>query len=266
MKGQQWETPSVPLDDVPTDIHIIKNLEQVKMLDSKFLSSLVAKELSVLDEPLNGVNDQSQNSDESLLEHENEYRQALANMLLDVAISDDNDNATTSLFTKGKLICHNKAVHATSILKGPQPQREKPSKDKGKYFAAGDLLGNRQTTGNEIQELQFWTLYPHSKVLKYAELFLVGEISLILNEGKPCSSAQNNNSTEVVLNFYEYNHQSASYTVKRKTTIYKAPAVLHIIVTNIVIYIQDAYGAVKLQYTDIEELQEYHKMLTLIAT
>ena len=158
MKGQQWETPSVPLDDVPTDIHIIKNLEQVKMLDSKFLSSLVAKELSVLDEPLNGVNDQSQNSDESLLEHENEYRQALANMLLDVAISDDNDNATTSLFTKGKLICHNKAVHATSILKGPQPQREKPSKDKGKYFAAGDLLGNRQTTGNEIQELQFWTL------------------------------------------------------------------------------------------------------------
>ena len=27
--------------------------------------------------------------------------------------------------------------------------------------------------------------------------------------------------------------------------------------TNIVIYIQDDYGAVKLQYTDIEELQEY---------
>ena len=140
---------------------------------------------------------------------------SIANMLLDVAISDDNDNATTSLFTKGKLICYNKAVHATSILKGLQPQREKPSKDKGKHFAAGDLLGNRQTTENETQELQFWTLYPQSKVLNSAKLFLLGQISLILSEGKPCSSAQNNNSTVVVYNFYEYNHESASYTVKR---------------------------------------------------
>ena len=260
LKGQQWETPSVPLDDVPTDIHIIKNLEQVKMLDSKFLSSLVAKELGTLDEPLNGVNDQSQNSEESLLEHENEHRQALANMLLDVAISDDsesNDNATTSLFTKGKLMCHNKAVHATSILKGLQPQWQKPSKDRGKRFAAGDLLGNRQTNENEIQELQFWTLYPQSKVLKSAKLFLLGKISLVLSEGKPCSSAENNNSTEIVLNLYEYNHESASYTVKGKTTIYKAPAVLQINVTNNVTYIQDDYSAVKLQYTDIEELHEY---------
>ena len=92
---------------------------------------MVAKELGALDEPLNGVNDQSQNSEGSLLEHENEHRQALANMLLDVAISDDsesNDNATTFLFIKGKFICHNKAVHATSILKALQPKQEKPRK------------------------------------------------------------------------------------------------------------------------------------------
>ena len=118
-------------------------------------------------------------------------------------------------------------------------------------------MGNRQTTENEIQELQFWTLYPQSKVLKSAKLFLLGKISLVLSEGKPCSSAENNNSTEIVLNLYEYNHESASYTVKGKTTIYKAPAVLQINVTNNVTYIQDDYSAVKLQYTDIEELHEY---------
>ena len=263
-KGEQWETPSVPLDDVPTDIHIIKNLTQVKKLDSKFLSSLVTKELGVLDEPPNSIsaNDQSCNSEDLLLEHDSEHRQALANMLLDVAISDGactepNDDSTTPAFTKGKLICHNKAVHATSIIKGLQPQREKPSKDRGKRFAAGELFGNKQTTGNEVEELQFWTLYPQSKVLKSAKLFLLGQISLILNEGKPCSSAENNNSTEIVLNLYEYNHESESYIIKGKTTIYKAPTVLQANVTNNIIHVQDDFNAVKLQYTDIEELQDY---------
>jgi len=64
-----------------------------------------------------------------------------------------------------------------------------PSKDRGKRFAAGDLA---HVPDNEVQELQFWTLFPTSQALQNAKVFLLGQVSLILSEGKPCQSAEEN--------------------------------------------------------------------------
>ena len=46
-----------------------------------------------------------------------------------------------------------------------------------KRFAAGQLLGNRplHTPGNEVQELAFWKVFPESKALRNAKLFLLGD-------------------------------------------------------------------------------------------
>ena len=42
----------------------------------------------------------------------------------------------------GKGIVLNESVGITTLLKGLQPQREMPSKDRGRRFAAGNLAGN----------------------------------------------------------------------------------------------------------------------------
>ena len=65
----------------------------------------------------------------------------------------------------GKGIVFNEAresVGITTLLKGLQPQREVPSKDRGRRFAAGNLAGNcpLYLDGNEVRDFTFWTLYP----------------------------------------------------------------------------------------------------------
>ena len=45
------------------------------------------------------------------------------------------------------------------------------------------------------------------KALRNARVFVLGRISLILNEGRPCTNAENNPSVEVVLTVYDYDPQ-----------------------------------------------------------
>jgi len=50
-------------------------------------------------------------------------------------------------------------------------------------LAAGELSGNLplHTDGNDVEALQFWTLFPSSQALKNTQIFLLGQISLIVN-------------------------------------------------------------------------------------
>ena len=100
---------------------------------------------------------------------EDDSNQAPANFLVDVAVvatTESSNIATAHSAPKGKVAnSQGETVRVATLLKGLQPQREVSSKDSGKRFAAGDLAGNKplHVPGNEVQELQFWTLLPASQ-------------------------------------------------------------------------------------------------------
>ena len=85
---------------------------------------------------------------------------------------------------------------------------------------------------NEVEELQFWILFPESKALVSAHIFFLGQISLILREGKPVQNAERNPSTEVVLTLYEYIAAADSYRANGRTALLKSTSVLHMNVTK----------------------------------
>ena len=111
----------------------------------------------------------------------------MANLLVDVSIVPTDVSREDSNNVCGKGIVFNEAresVGITTLLKGLQPQREVPSKDRGRRFAAGNLAGNcpLYLDGNEVREFTFWTLYPDKKALSNAKVFLLGQITLIILE------------------------------------------------------------------------------------
>jgi len=258
-KGQQWECPSVPLDNVPSCINIVSSLKDTKQLDETFIESIITKELGPMSSArIPASNEMAQASPQS-----SDYQQALANLLLDISpvssestgISPDTTSSCATV-NSGKIVCDGKPLSVTSLLRGLQPHREKPSKDRGKRFAAGELSGNLplHIDGNEVEVLQYWTLFPSSQALKTAQIFLLGQISLILTNGKPCHNAENNPSTEVVLTLYDYDEVTSEYHVAGKTAILTASSVLHVNVSSSIII---NGSAIKLPIEDLEQLHEY---------
>ena len=173
-----WETPPVPLEDVPPQISIVTDLNQLSPPDPDFMTVLNTREL--------GPISSTEVSRPGYLLQEDDSNQAIVNLIVDVALlptsqtceSESSCSYLASNVGKGSVV--DKVGDLSTLLKGLQPQREVPSKGRGKRFAAGQLLGNRplHTPGNEVQKLAFWTVFPESKALK---LFLLGQISLILN-------------------------------------------------------------------------------------
>ena len=189
---------------------------------------------------------------------QNECNQAIANLLLDVDVVPTVQPpccSTISCPTYTSTCTNSKGVstRVTTLLKGLQPQREVPSKDRGKRFCTGNLAGDKQlhVPGNDVQEFQFWTLFPTSQALKNAKVFLLGQISLTMCDGKPCQSAEKNPSTEVIR---DYIPSSDTYNASGKTALLKATAVLQMDVTN---YVLCDNQAVTLSVDSIEELHSY---------
>ena len=159
-----------------------------------------------------------------------------------------------SLPYKGKVFdSKGEQIRAITLLKGLQPQREVPNKNRGKRFAAGEIVSDKplHVLGNSIEELQFWSL----QALRKAKIFLLGRITLILNEGKPCASAEKNPSAEVVLTIYEYDEAEDIYHPKGKFALLNVTKFLQMDVSK---YIQCCEECkVKLLIENIEELREY---------
>lgn len=146
----------------------------------------------------------------------------------------------------------------TSVLSSLQPQREKPSKDRGKRFAAGALVFNKEAeiddTSDSVSEFQFWTLNPNSPGLRSAKLFLLGQISLVMSGNTPVRSGENCPDTYVVATVFSYDESSDSYYASGKTELSKSPSLLHL---NVNKFVSQSSGRVKFNYQEVPTLDEY---------
>ena len=239
-EGKQWDEPDVPLEDIPDNMSIVSSIPDASIVMGDIISNIIAKELGSNSlEALSSTSNSSADLDSNICREQysiscpnnsscsvqtessssiTDANQALVNYLVDIMPSiTDKDQ---SLAYKGKVFdSQGEQIRATILLKGLQPNREAPNKNRGKRFAAGEIRGDKplHVPGNSIEELQFWSVHPTSQVLRKAKVFLLGRITLILNEGKPCASAEKNPSVEVIFTVYEYEKSKDIYHPKTST-------------------------------------------------
>ena len=162
---------------------------QIPVLDKIITEALGA--ISYLEEETTVTTQGTTESDDT--------QQAISNMLIDTckeapaqlagsaSASDSSDKLKTGYIansTRG-------IAKVTSLLSFSQPQREKPSKDRGRRFAAGALVFYKEVAIDDtsVSEFQFWTLNPTSNGLTAAKIFLLGQISLVMNGSTPARSS-----------------------------------------------------------------------------
>ena len=191
--------------------------------------------------------------------------QAISNLLIDTCEESpaqlaDSASDTNSTKLKAGYIANSAGgiTKVTSVLSSLQPQREKPSKDRGRRFAAEALVFNKEAaiddTSDSVSEFQFWTLKPNSPGLRAAKIFLLGQISLIMNGNTPIRSSENCPDTYVVATVFSYDESSDSYYASGKTELSKSPSLLHL---NVNKFVSQSSGRVKFNYREVPTLEEY---------
>ena len=201
----------VQIESAPTNIQVVDTSMNVEVPNEDIFMKLIEAELG----PIQEMPVQLQPaSTSSIVNPQDDSYQALANLLVDThLISHQDTHLSTPSTSKGLLPSPSGvSIHVTSLLKDLQPQREKPSKDRSRRFAAGDMPSDVCIpTEDEVQEFQYWALYPGKKSLQNARVFLLGRIILILKDGKPIRSAEKCPDTSVILTVFKYCHGLSVY-------------------------------------------------------
>ena len=103
---------------------------------------------------------------------------------------------------------------------------------------------------DDIQEFQYWIVYPEKKVLQNAKVFLLGRIILIMEEKKTVRSAKKCPDTQVALTVFKYDQIIFLHQPHGKTSLLNATTVLH---QNVTSYTKEvANGNVYLDTESIE--------------
>lgn len=118
------------------------------------------------------------------------------------------------------------------LLKDLQPHREKPSKDRSRRFAAGELYADKQIPDDhDVTQLSFWTNYPSKHAVRDVKC-LLGQVICILQEGKLAqSTCSNNHRATVMLNIYSYDTTTKCYTVAGQSGLCNVAKILHLNIT-----------------------------------
>ena len=183
-EGRKWDEPDVPLEDIPDNMHIVSSIPDVDIATGDIISDIITRELGVSNSEAQSSSPSTSSSEKESSSSSNSFNpisfseetellnacnssnpsnstapdanQALANYLVDIMPSTiDKDQ---SLSYKGKVFnFEGEQIRATTLLKGLQPNREAPNKNRGKRFAAGEMSSNKplHVPGNIIEELQF---------------------------------------------------------------------------------------------------------------
>ena len=236
---QEWENPRLALSQPPSGLKLVTALNQtITPWTEEDLQDAMDSILGPAPEiPL-------PSRDEHTLTNA-DIEQAYANYVTDGLVTLDEDPSTNSVNT---------------LLKGIQPYREKPSKDRSKRFAAGDLpFDAKIPESHDVQIYQYWTVLPTTKFVRSAKVFLLGQIIYLSESTSTCkpvrSSIKTNPNLSAILNVYEYQADLSIYTPAGKSGLIKTTDNLQINVSQL---ITTTMEGVQLDHRAVPSLIEYH--------
>ncbi len=209
-KAKEWDHPKLGLEQCVPPPHIITDEKDF---------TICRPPLSIYDDIISNTLGPTTAVDpnQTASPQEPDTTNACANLIMDTDVSlMDGDNT----------ISQNKV---TRFLKHLQPHREKPSKDRDKRFAAGELPNVSQLPhhDHDLIHFQFWAIHAANQNVRLAKCFLVGQVIYMTHLGKVCHSSMSKNpNTEVVLNVYEYDPEKQQYKHSDRSGLCKASKTL----------------------------------------
>ena len=146
-----------------------------------------------------------------------EYSHALGSLITEISLSDIQDLCASDVHGVKK-----------SLLKDLQPHRERPSKDRSRRFAAGDIPTDLATPSHhDLHEFEYWAVLPIGKNLKHTKVFLLAQVAYISDNDKPVRSASSQNpNVSLVLFAHTYSAEKGTYHICGKSGLCKAKEVL----------------------------------------
>ena len=234
-KKEKWLSNDIIQESAYEKVAVVTCESDLQAVPPINFQAIIEKELGPLE------NNESRSECCELEETSIMTNQALANVLID---------ASTNVPPK----------HMTSYLRGLQPQREKPSKDRSRRFAAGGLRGNEGLPiddDHQLQEFQFWMLFPNSTSYRNAKIFLLGQIVVLLRGGNAVRCAAHNGDTDVVMKMYSFNAELQVYSPEGYSSLLKATS-LHRKVEIELIDEGDAGNSKVRILSDLQEFRPFH--------
>ena len=201
-REEKWDKPSISIEH-NSDIVLIKANKSEIICNSPLLhDQLIDSSLGPLTQP-SAVN----------VSVDPELASVYANLLTDLVLNNDEPILRKNI---------------RSVLKGLQPYREKPSKDRSKRFAAGDIPFNSTISEeHDLVNYSYWCIKCMTSSLQSAKVFLLGQVLFISQEDKPVDSSMSNcPSTSVVLYVYKYDADDKVYTAAGRSALLKANKLL----------------------------------------
>lgn len=183
-----------------------------------------------------------------------EYSEAVDALITDTTVKSRGYYSTP--VSKGSIEHEGKNIRVSHKLKDIQLHREKPSKNHGTRFAAGELVADKDVPRqHNLRENQYWLLHPRHCELYRAKVVSVGQILCISKEGKICeSSCANNSSTSVIATVLEYNPTTEFYTPKGRTGMLPACSSL---VQNVTSFVTETTEKIKLNLESVPDMKDY---------
>ena len=240
-RHKEWGKPKLCIEVAEGNVNVLQDADTLANPDPELPAKLIQHILGSVEEYV-------QNSDSG----PEEYSEAVAALITDMTV----ESRGSTPVSKGSIEHDGKSIPVSHILKDMQPHREKPSKNRGTRFAAGELVADKEVSKeHDLRENQYWLLHPQHCELRRAKVVLVGQILCILKEGKICkSSCANNPSTSVIATVYEYNPTTEFYTPKGRTGMLSACSSL---IRDATHFVTKTTEKIKLNLESMPDMKDY---------
>ena len=240
----EWDSPNISVDPPPPSLSLVGSS------DFPIVARFATEDFVKLIDAVLGKDHISGNTVSIHQDLANsDIAEAYANLIADVTVTEsDPESSADSSPPSPKRI--------RSLIKGMQPYRERPSKDRSRRFAAGQLpFSAAPDPAYDVKNHQYWAVHATERVLRNTKVFLLSQIVYISEADKPVShSIKANPNTSVVLNVYQYNPQANSYSPAGRSALLKAAQVLHV---NVNEFVKGGIECKFLDHQSIQQLSQY---------